>query len=186
MRKPRSDSKLMTLREEHQAKLADWLLSGMSYADARELVEKEFGVRVPLGSFTSFWDQVCVPHYLRRRSQAVETADALAEAATAQAGRFDQATIDALKQRAFELAISPHANPKDVKSLFMLVLKSRDQEIDQAELALAQAKYQRETCETFIKWVADEQAKAIATGSQSNTEKIERLGQLMFGEDWQQ
>jgi hypothetical protein len=184
MRKPRSDSKLLTLPEEQQAKLAEWLLSGMPYHEARELVEKEFGVRVPLGSFTPFWEQACVPQLVWRRRQAVDTADAVAQAADKTPGRFDVATVDALKQRAFELAISPHANPKDVKSLFMLVLKSRDQEIDQAQLELDRRRFQRETCELFLKWAEDQQARAIAAGGQTNSEKIERLGQLMFGDDW--
>ena len=36
----------------------------------------------------------------------------------------------------------------------------------------------------IITWAEDERAKAIAAGAASNDEKIQRLGQLMFGEDW--
>ena len=53
-----------------------------------------------------------------------------------------------------------------------------------AQLSLDQQKFQRETCELFLKWAEDERAKAIASGASSNSEKISRLGELMFGEDW--
>ena len=41
------------------------------------------------------------------------------------------------------------------------------------------------TCEAFLKWFADKRAREIVEGSGSNAEKIERLGQAMFGEDWE-
>jgi Protein of unknown function (DUF3486) len=58
-------------------------------------------------------------------------------------------------------------------------LKQKD-----AELALAREKFQRETCELFLKWHADKNANDLATADISNADKIERLGQLMFGETW--
>lgn len=51
-------------------------------------------------------------------------------------------------------------------------------------LELERQKFRRTTCELFVKWAEDARAKEIASGSASNGEKIERLGQLMFGEDW--
>jgi hypothetical protein len=48
-----------------------------------------------------------------------------------------------------------------------------------------QAKFQRDTCTLFIKWAEDQRAKAVMDDQgTTNTEKIERLGQLMFGENW--
>ena len=44
MRRPRPDAVLLNLPEEQPANLADWLLSGVPYHDARARVEKEFGV----------------------------------------------------------------------------------------------------------------------------------------------
>ena len=40
------------------------------------------------------------------------------------------------------------------------------------------------TCEKFLVWFKDKRALEIAAGSQSNSEKIELLGQAMFGPDW--
>ena len=119
-----------------QAMLADWLLDGMPYHVAQAQVEKEFSVRAGSAAFATFWQEVCVPALLTRRSRAMGTAEAVAEEAGNQPGRFDQATIDQLKQKAFELSISPHSDPKDVKALMMLVLKSRDQDIKQSDVAI--------------------------------------------------
>jgi hypothetical protein len=134
MRKTRNP--LLQMDEANQAQLAEWLLDGMPYHIAQPQVEKEYAVKAGKDSFSSFWQEVCVPLILNRRSRAVETADAVATEASKQPGRFDQATIDALKQKAFDLSIAPHADPKDVKSLMMLILKSRDQDIRQSDVAL--------------------------------------------------
>jgi hypothetical protein len=45
-------------------------------------------------------------------------------------------------------------------------------------------RFQRETCELFLKWSADQRAKEIANTTGSNADKIEALGALMFGEEW--
>lgn len=53
------------------------------------------------------------------------------------------------------------------------------------EISLAREKYQRETCELFLKWHADKHANELASADTSNADKIEKLGQLMFGDTWQ-
>lgn len=182
MRKPRSDSKLLSLPEEHQAKLAEWLLAGMPYTAVREAVAKEFGVRCSAAALSGFYQLVCVPVLLRRRSQAVAAADQIAEAAAATPGRWDQATLDALRQKAFELTISPQAEAKDVRDLFGLLLKARDLDQKDSQLALDRERFQVDTCEKFLAWHKDERARQIAEGQGSNREKIAALRQLMFAD----
>lgn len=185
MKKPQS--KLETkLSDEQQAQLAEWLLGGMKYHEAKQVVEKEFGLSVAQSAFSAFWTRVCVPHAIRRRTRAVDTSDEIASEAKARPGQFDAATIDQLKQLSFELSLNPNVNPKDVKALFSLVLKARDQDNEERRLQLDREKFQRETAELFLKWAADQRAKEIAGSNESNAAKIERLGQLMFGEDWKQ
>lgn len=53
-----------------------------------------------------------------------------------------------------------------------------------ASTKLDYQKFMRETPEMFLKWYADRRAGEIANSTASNADKIERLGQLMFGEDW--
>lgn len=198
MAKPRSDAKLLNLPEEQQAQLAEWLLAGMPYHVARQRVAEEFGVTVGIGTFTSFWEEVCAPALLRRRTSAVSMANEVAAAAAQSPGQFDAATIDAIRQRAFELAISPHSAAKDVKALFVLLQKGRDQDLKAEQLQLQREqrdrdlqiktqqldldreRFERETCETFLKWRKSERAIEIADGKATNAEKIEALRQIMF------
>lgn len=52
------------------------------------------------------------------------------------------------------------------------------------EIALAREKFQRETVEIAIKILADDRAKSIEAGTGTNAEKIEAMGQHIFGELW--
>ena len=182
LRKPRSDAKLLQLPEERQAQLAEWLLDGMPYHQAMDAVRKEFGFQTSMGALAHFWKEACVPHLLTRRARAVATAEDVAAAAAATPGRFDQATIDALKQRAFELTMSPQAKPADVKSLFMLVLKSRDQDLKGDQLKLARRKMERETCELILKAARDERVREIETTAAPHEEKIRLLREHYFAD----
>lgn len=151
--------------------LADWLLGGMPYYEAQRQVKDQFGVEVKsLKSFSAFWQAVCGPLLLVRRNQARTVAGEIAREAEARPGQFDQATIDALKQKAFELSISPQARPKDVKALFMLVLKARDQDLTERKVAILERKAAQ----------ADEASAAVGDGKLSPAEKEARLKQI-FG-----
>ncbi|HEX7861050.1 MAG TPA: hypothetical protein VF773_12025, partial [Verrucomicrobiae bacterium] len=125
MRRKRSDSKLFNLDEAQQAQLAEMLLSGLPYHKVREVIAKPtpegFGVTVSISAFTPFWDEVCRPLYLARRARAVGMAKEIGDDARKRPGQFDAATIDALEQKALEVAISPHADPRDVKAIYTLV-----------------------------------------------------------------
>lgn len=163
----------MGLAEEHQAQLAEWLLSGMPYHAARALVQKEFGVKCALSAYSSFWRDVCQPLLLKRRSQAVRTADDIASEAAKHPGQFDEATIDALKQKAFELSISPGAHPKDVKALFTLVIKARDQELKERDIEIKIRRLE------LLEKQADK-AKEITQSKLSPQEKEQRYKEI-FG-----
>lgn len=140
MSKPRPDAKLLNLPEEAQAQIAELLLAGTPYHAALKVIEEQFGVKSSMGALSNFWSKVCEPALLARRRRAVSTADEVATEAAATPGRFDAATIDALKQRAFELSIQPGVNPKDVKNIFALVLKARDQDLTERRVKLLEQK----------------------------------------------
>lgn len=141
MKKPRSDSPLQNLPEEQAAKLCDWMLSGLPYHKVKKLVKEEFSLETSEAALSRFYSSFCAAALLVRRSRAVTTAAEIAEEAAKTPGQFDAATIDALKQKAFELSISPQADPGDVKDLFMLVLKAKDQEMDEKKLHLELEKF---------------------------------------------
>lgn len=137
MRKPRPDAKLHHLSLEQQRELAEWLLGGMSYQAARDQVAKEFDLETSTGALHDFYHAFCVPELLRRRREAVTTAEDIARDVAESPGRWDEAATDALKQRVFELMLVPSSSPKDVKQLFDLVLRAQKQEIERDKLTAA-------------------------------------------------
>lgn len=66
------------------------------------------------------------------------------------------------------------------------VLQQNARRLDQADesLQLEREKFQRTTCELFLKWREDQRARTISEGPGTNEEKIEQLGQAMFGDLW--
>ncbi len=58
-----------------------------------------------------------------------------------------------------------------------IILKRQDQR-------LARAEFMRETCKQFVNWFKNEKARQIAQSRDSNAEKIEKLGKLIFKEHW--
>jgi len=181
MRKPRSDSKLGSLPEEQQSVLCDWLLSNLPYAQIKAMIKKEFKVTVSLSAISAFYSDFCAAELIARRQRAVSTADEIAAEATKKPGKFDAATIDALKQKAFELCINPGGNPKDVKSLFMLVLKARDQELDEQNLTLARDKFQFDAAKAALD--ALPALREIAKDkSLSDGDKLTSARKALFGE----
>ncbi len=173
MKKARSDAKLLNLPEAQQAQLADWLLGGMPYHQAQALVEKEFGVKVSsLSGFAGFWREVCAPALVARRRKAVEAAEVMGSELSSGSGALDRATVDGIKQKAFELAIAPQSDPKDVKALFVLLQKAADQDLKNRQLALEERRVallekkaaQAEAAEGVVKdstLTAEEQRKRI-------------------------
>lgn len=176
MRKPSPSAKLLNLPEEQQAALAEWLLGGMPYHEARKGVAKEFGVSTSLSALSQFYAHVCVPALISRRHQAVNTAEEVAAAAEATPGRFDAATVDAIKQKAFELAISPLSSPKDVKALFMLLQKARDQELKEESLAI-----ERDKLELLKAKAAQAEAAQAVVQSDLTPEEKQRRIKEVFG-----
>lgn len=179
MRKPIS---ILTtqLTELQQAQLAEWLLNGTPYHVAQGLVEKEFKVRVKsLSSFSGFWEDVCQPQLLVRRSRAVSTANAVREEMQSRPGEFQEATIDALSQKAFELSINPGTDPKDVKAIFALVLKAQDQSTDAERLKLERERFQFDAAKAAM--AALPKLKSIVASKLSEGEKVDQVRTALFG-----
>ena len=198
--KPRSDAKLLNLPAHQQDQLAAWLLDeNISYKKAVERVFKDFGVKCSTDGMSVFWREVCAPRKLRRSSSA---ASAVAEIAQSLDTDWDTANAQLLGQKVFDMMSDPGTDPEAVSFLAGTLEKYKSRllkekelnakiagsqvkfEQKEREIALAISRFKRDTCELFLKWQNDERAKAITSSGASNAEKIEQLGQAMFGEDW--
>lgn len=176
MKKPRSDSKLDALDEDQQRQLCEWLLTpGLNYERVKKLVTDEFNVSTSGRALSSFYQSYVGPFVLERRRLAVRLAVQVGEDARRTPGQFSQATIDALEQKAFELAQNPMCDPKDVKAIFSLVLKARDQTLDRE-------KWEMESAEKMLNAALRARADEINASSMTNAAKIAAMRQAAFAE----
>lgn len=99
-----------------------------------------------------------------------------------------------------DIESTEEGNEKDkaVTKLLQALTAIRGMEIETKKLALKEIevqqkgealnletkKFQRTTAELFIQWVADEEAKKIATSDMATDAKLEALGRHLFGDAW--
>lgn len=155
--------------------LCEWLLTpGQSYKKTRKLCEEEFGVSPSDSQLSRFYQRYVAAELIRRRRLAVTVSSEIAAEVKRQPGAFDPATIDALQQKAFELASAPQVDPSDVKSIFALVLKARDQDMKQQEIGISMRRL--ELLESANRQARELVAKAKTKGgiSPETLEEIER------------
>ena len=161
------------LSAEKQGKIIDWMRSGGT-GDVRGQVLSEFGFRpseTALGNFWRWW------HMQQQFKRATEDASQLMDLLKQDQPELSDQKIFSYGQRVFQLKAVQAEDPKTWANIQHVAL-AREQ------LTLEQHRFRRETCQMFLKWFEDRRAADIAAGSETNSAKIERLGQLMFGEEW--
>jgi len=172
MRKPRSDGWYAGLGLDQLDAAFSWC-SDVGYAQARERIKAELS-RSPSIAALSNWYQTWP---LQR---AFQTAGSIAEQIKSALRDIPSLNlkpeqVDAMAQVAFKtvalqrMDLGAYAKIK--------VVEQRD-----AEQALDRERFQRETCELFIRWQEDQRARDIASSSGSNADKIAKLQALMFPE----
>lgn len=132
------------------------------------------GQPVSAATLSNIRDRLELEEDFQANEQTVET---MLEAERAANPHITQEELDRQGLKLFTLL---SIRKRDTKSFVSLQRSQKDREA----LKLDQARFRRETCELFLQWAADQRAKDIAAGPASNAEKIEQLGALMFGEDW--
>lgn len=189
-KKARCDSSLKNLPEDRQSQIFE-------YAAEHGLVKcaawlREDGLqtsKTAVGEFCSWRD-------LRLQLREDEsTTDTVVEELKREVPNITDEQIDIFGQKTFSLLSIRRkdldgfvkvrsARSKAVLEAEKLKLREKSESRLRESLELQKEKFQRETCALFLKWAADKKAKEIASGSATNAEKIEKLGELMFGEDW--
>lgn len=135
LKRPRSDSKLDALDMDQQRQLCEWLLTpGLSYEKIKKLLLEEFNVSTTAGSLSRFYQSYVAAYLLERRALAIGVAKEVGQDLKKRPGEFSQVTIDALEQKAFELANNPVVDSGSIKSVFALLLKARDQELKSKDI----------------------------------------------------
>ncbi len=176
-RKQRKDARLKNLTDDQQAKLFGWINGEAGYSGAMLACKKEFGFATHYASLRDFY----VWYSLRQQSlEDEETVDALIERIESTQGEtLAPEKRFSVGQEMFELLAIRRQDPKAWTALQLVASKRQ-------EHALNRQKFQRETCELFVKWSGDQKAREIADNPKlSNKDKIETLGQQMFGALWE-
>lgn len=187
--KARSDSKLKNLPEERQEQIIAWTREPKSETTpgglqhAREQLAAD-GVKVSLralSEFVSWW------RLEERFSSASERAQQF-EARLLQNPDFSPERAREAGQALFTMEAMEAGDAQTFVSLESLALAQRSAktkfELEREKLDVSKKRLQLVTCEKFLEWFKDERARQIADGSGTNAQKIEALGQAMFGEDW--
>lgn len=187
MTKVRKDAKLKSLTPALQAQVREIINGAGITRETMTRLESGLGITVrslrTLSEFLHWYDS---PQ--QRIAREIETAGSVTalvvDKLRASPAGVSEAELFQMGQRIFaERAIAL----QDPEIWSKTQAAGRDRErvgLKRDELELARQKFQRETCEAFLKWYEDRQARDIAGSGASYADKIDRLGQLMFGEGW--
>lgn len=171
-KKPRSDSKLNSLPLEQKELLVDWLVEeNLSYKDAVERVEDEFGVSTSTGAMSTFYSTACWQVKIERSR---ELADSLGDAG--ETDEFEAQAMKAVRQKFFELSLGSQVNLKDLKALAKIIGDSKALQIRVKDLEIKERRI-----ELLEKKAAmADQAEGIMGSQLTEEEKAQRMRQL-FG-----
>ena len=179
------------------AKILAWL---HQQPEALRILDEYFKEEPATPQNLSEWRAGGYQDYLRQREEIERTKEladyalqlgaaaggSLPDGSAAIAGGKIMAEIEASSGE--ELAFNILALSKLRKTdLDKAALDLRRRELDQRDksIDLERKKFQRATCELFIKWHDNQKAREVVESRATNNEKIELLGQAMFGEDWE-
>ena len=188
--KNRSTSPLQTLPEDRQEAIIERLKTA-SREDVRKWLAQD-GFKTSGGALSNFWSWWHLRQQFRETKSDVETIlDNIRRDRAAKNQPISEEELFAYGQETFGIMALKKQNPKEWAMIQSVGLEGkriaglqRKVKVAEEALRLAEKKFRRDTCELFLKWYGDQAAKEIASGNLSHSDKIEKLGQTMFGEDW--
>jgi len=195
----RRDAKVKNFDREQRKQVIAWFSEGGPRL-ARRNIKKEFGVSLTrdqsIYEAIAFWRSqhgfASASALAQERMRLEETARG-AMSADERAEAITRHIEDALLEREdfeglleFRKLAQKKREAEQGDKAERQKLRQRERELEQKEsaLKLMEQRFQRETCELFLKWSASEKARKIVASKASNAEKIEVLGKEMFGEAW--
>jgi len=144
-KKPRSDSKLMSLPPHQRDTLIRWLTEeNIKYPEAVDRLWKDFGVKTSATALSQFYATQC---FSLRYSEAGEVANTVAAEMEQRPDQFDAATIALVRQKTFERAVARDGNLDELAILAKILhdsaklrLKEKDQQLTERRVALLEKK----------------------------------------------
>ncbi len=190
IKEPRCDAKLKNLPEERQQEIAE-KIKEVGYSKTLTWL-REDGIQTSLGALYDFrsW-YLLKQQQLRKESRVLQLMDTLKteqpEISEEQLFKYGQLVFSTMsleeedwKQwlRIQELTTSSNLEKEKIE------LKKQAEARMQEKLRFEKKKWQRETIELFIDWHNDKRLKEIANSKAPKSDRTEKLGQLIFKEDW--
>lgn len=172
-KKRRGGSSLFNkLTPQQREQLASWLtIENLTYADARALLEEQFGISTSADALRRFYSSFAVGW---QYSQARNEAEAFGQLME---GNFDAGTIKRAKQLAFSALTDRKPDVKTAKALLKIVGDSAKVDIAKERLSLDA----RKVTLLEAKAALADQAKAVtADAALTDEEKLQRYKQI-FG-----
>lgn len=133
------------------------------------------GLRVQSYTLARIRTRLELAEELRAAEQTTET---ILKALREQSPDLTPDQLDEFGQRTFTALAIQQRDPKTFVALRRTRLLGKAQELNER-------RFRRETCELYLRWAANAAAERIRLSPASNHEKIEQLGRLMFGEEWE-
>jgi hypothetical protein len=162
------------------------LRDSLSIAQARDAIKERTGIWLPRDQAYS---EFCSQHasLALQRQKWDEANSETEEAQVWFEEHMPDASPELRRQKIIERAALKLAAGDNLEPLVEFLKRWQDE--DKLRLArdvhgLDKQRYQRDTCALFLKWYADERVKQIASSAAPQDEKVEKLGQTIFGDDW--
>lgn len=136
------------LSPEQSQTLADWLLNGLSFSRALLQIQQEFSIAANTTDLSAFWDIHCTLALIDRRTRAANVAKEITNRLSQ--STFTDAALELLQQHAFELMIAPQPDIKNIQTIITLLLKIRDQQLEERKITLNEKKHKNSDSETTL------------------------------------
>lgn len=133
LKKMRGDSTFAKLSVEELAEVDELLLCGTGYAEVQAWLA-ERGLTCSQTSVADYYQTHVVPQKWARANRRVKQVGELA------ADGVDEVTLNELRTLVLDMTLTPGADLKSIKTLYTLVLKGRQIDLDSRRIAVLEKK----------------------------------------------
>lgn len=173
------------LSDWRQGGFQDWLAHQDRFTHTKLLAERSVELaRACGGNLTEGASAILAGQILELLERIGDLREKIQQPASAEAAEAGRETVAEMAEAIDNLSNAIAKLRKGDQNNVRLAQLERDLKRKDEELKLALEKHRRDTAAIALQILSDARAREIEAGSGSNADKIEALGQLMFGEDW--